>query len=78
MLRMLGRNVKNQEVKQGQLRKWFAPGEQFIIITSLQTEDGRCTVQNLTMGHSESFKIEFVENVSTLVADAGESTDESR
>jgi hypothetical protein len=69
MLRMLGRGVKEEEVKPGQLRKWFAPGEQFIIITSIQEETGRCTVKNMTIGHSESFKIEFVKNISTLVAD---------
>lgn len=68
MLRMIGKNVKEYPVVPGQLRKWFAPGEQFILILSLD-EGGRCTVQNMTQGHSESYKIGFVKNVSVLVAD---------
>ena len=69
MLRVLGKNVEVPPVKPGQLRKWFAPGEQFIIVLSIDNDTGRCMIKNMTRGHSESFKIEFVKNVSTLVAD---------
>ena len=69
MLRMLGKNIEVPAVKPGQLRKWFAPGEQFIIVLSLDDDTGRCMIKNMTRGHSESFKIDFVKNVSILVAD---------
>ncbi len=68
MLRMLGKGVEEHPVVPGQLRMWFAPGEQFIFILSLD-EGGRCTVQNMSAGWADSFKVDFVKNASILVSD---------
>ena len=67
MLRMIGKGVAEVPVVPGQLRKWFAPGEQFILILSLD-EDSRCTVQNMSAGWADSFKIDFVKHASILVS----------
>lgn len=67
MLRMIGRGVDNPPVIPGQLRKWFAPGEKFIFVLSLD-EDGRCTVQDMSAGWADSFKIDFVKHASILVS----------
>lgn len=75
MLRMLGRETHQQPLADGQLRRWFAPGEQFIIVSKIRKDKygvDTCVVHNLTLGTSEIFKASFVQEASVLVADPGE------
>ena len=64
---MIGRGVDNPPAIPGQLRKWFKPGEHYIIVLSVKDE--MCKIQNMSTGTSDYFRMDFIENASILVAD---------
>ena len=67
MLKTIKPGTKVESIPPGQLRKWFKPGEHYIIVLSVKDE--MCKIQNMSTGTSDYFRMDFIENASILVAD---------